>query len=160
MSSLTASSSMLLRRMISSTSISGRRFFRRTTTTEIASTTALLASPIKLHTEFLAATKNTITANTDDKELGNDNNNNKNEYTILFLHGLLGNGRNLKTFARNVVKQQQSSGILMDIRGHGKSYQTQKQDNDNDTYDTISTFQDCTQDIIKIPSKQQHRLVL
>ncbi|OEU21066.1 hypothetical protein FRACYDRAFT_140525, partial [Fragilariopsis cylindrus CCMP1102] len=66
---------------------------------------------------------------------------------ILFLHGLLGNGRNLKTFARNVVKQQQSSGILMDIRGHGKSYQTQKQDNDNDTYDAISTFQDCTQDI-------------
>ena len=151
MSSLTASSSMMLRRIISSTSTSGRRFFRRTTSTEIASTrVALLASPItpiKLHTEFLAATKNTSTTNTDDKELGNDNNNNNNEYSILFLHGLLGNGRNLKTFARNVVKQQQSSGILMDIRGHGKSYQTQKQDNDNDTYDTISTFQDCTQDI-------------
>jgi pimeloyl-ACP methyl ester carboxylesterase len=166
MSSLT-SSSMLMRRIISSTSIS-RRFFGKTTTIEISPTTALLgSSPIKLHTEFLAATKNSSTTNTDDddKEQGNDNNDN-NEYTILFLHGLLGNGRNLKTFARNVVKQQSSSssssssskngcrgGILMDLRGHGKSYQTQKQDNDNDndndndTYATISTFQDCTQDI-------------
>ena len=40
----------------------------------------------------------------------------------VFLHGLLGNGRNLKTLAKKVTDQSGHSGILLDLRGHGKSY--------------------------------------
>ena len=41
--------------------------------------------------------------------------------SILFLHGLLGNGRNLKTFAKQVCQIQETKGHLMDLRGHGQS---------------------------------------
>ena len=41
--------------------------------------------------------------------------------SILFLHGLLGNGRNLKTFAKQVCQLQNTQGHLLDLRGHGKS---------------------------------------
>lgn len=42
-------------------------------------------------------------------------------FEILFLHGLLGHGRNLKTFAKQVCDVKQANGLLMDLRGHGKS---------------------------------------
>lgn len=48
------------------------------------------------------------------------NENEKNGCT-LFLHGLLGHGRNLKTFAKQACAAQGSNGYLMDLRGHGKS---------------------------------------
>lgn len=38
----------------------------------------------------------------------------------VFLHGLLGSGRNLRSFAKAFCKQHQK-GILMDLPGHGKS---------------------------------------
>jgi pimeloyl-ACP methyl ester carboxylesterase len=41
--------------------------------------------------------------------------------TIVFLHGLLGNGKNLRTFAREYCRQQQARGILVDLPGHGSS---------------------------------------
>lgn len=41
--------------------------------------------------------------------------------TIIFLHGLLGNGRNLRTFARKLCEQNGANGLLVDLRGHGKS---------------------------------------
>lgn len=41
--------------------------------------------------------------------------------TIVFLHGLLGNGKNLRTFAREFCRQQQARGILVDLPGHGAS---------------------------------------
>jgi pimeloyl-ACP methyl ester carboxylesterase len=46
--------------------------------------------------------------------------------TLLFLHGLLGNCRNLKTLAKKIVSANnqgsfKSSGLLMDLRGHGRS---------------------------------------
>mmetsp|Transcript_3067 Transcript_3067/g.8649 ORF Transcript_3067/g.8649 Transcript_3067/m.8649 type:complete len:168 (+) Transcript_3067:1530-2033(+) len=40
---------------------------------------------------------------------------------VLFLHGLLGNTKNLKTFARAAIQSTPSSAMLMDLRGHGKS---------------------------------------
>ena len=91
-----------------------------------------------LHTEFIAP------------EMSIDER--KNDYTILFLHGLLGSGRNLKTFAKKLVKQSHGScrgGWLMDLRGHGKSYQSQKEDDENDniTHREPPTFRDCAQDI-------------
>jgi pimeloyl-ACP methyl ester carboxylesterase len=41
--------------------------------------------------------------------------------TIVFLHGLLGNGKNLRTFARELCRQQQARGVLVDLPGHGSS---------------------------------------
>jgi pimeloyl-ACP methyl ester carboxylesterase len=41
--------------------------------------------------------------------------------TIVFLHGLLGNGKNLKTMAKKVVAAKNASGVLVDLRGHGQS---------------------------------------
>jgi pimeloyl-ACP methyl ester carboxylesterase len=44
----------------------------------------------------------------------------------VFLHGLLGSGRNLKTLAQRCCRQQQqqhpTGGLLVDLRGHGKSF--------------------------------------
>lgn len=98
------------------------------------SNTAVLSSatPVKLHTEWVPPEASS----------------NDNQYSILFLHGLLGNGRNLKTFARKLVKQQSSNdgscggGILMDLRGHGSSFQRTATENDE-----ASTFQDCARDV-------------
>ena len=45
--------------------------------------------------------------------------------SILFLHGLLGNGKNLKTLATKVGTQvEDAASVLMDLRGHGKSLHT------------------------------------
>jgi len=103
--------------------------------------------PIDLHTEWIAP---------EDQFRGNVNNQsdigNGEKYTFLFLHGLLGNGRNLKTFARKVVKQQSSNhgicrgGILVDLRGHGNTYQSQRKVEMN-AFSTASTFLECAQDI-------------
>lgn len=41
--------------------------------------------------------------------------------TIVFLHGLLGSGRNIKTMARQLCAQQRANGLLLDITGHGRS---------------------------------------
>jgi pimeloyl-ACP methyl ester carboxylesterase len=41
--------------------------------------------------------------------------------STVFLHGLLGNGRNLKTFAKQVCTATDATGYLMDLRGHGRS---------------------------------------
>ena len=42
-------------------------------------------------------------------------------HVVLFLHGLLGNGRNLRTMAKKVCQASQQPGLLLDIRGHGQS---------------------------------------
>ncbi len=124
-----------------STSIA-RRSIAKTTSSIVfagrhgyASTTALpSATPVKLHVEWVAPQAS----------------NNGQDHTILFMHGLLGNGRNLKTFARNLVRQQSKygscgGGILMDLRGHGSSF---RGNNEGATENNLaSTFQDCAQDV-------------
>lgn len=62
---------------------------------------------VPLHSEM-------IPHNTDDESSSTSG------HTV-FLHGLLGNGRNLKTFAKQVCNATNSTGYLMDLRGHGKS---------------------------------------
>ena len=42
---------------------------------------------------------------------------------IVFLHGLLGHGRNLRTLARRVCQAKQAPGLVVDIPGHGRSAQ-------------------------------------
>jgi hypothetical protein len=57
--------------------------------------------------------------------------------SIVFLHGLLGNGKNLKTLANKVVVSRQKSGVLLDLRGHGRSSSQQ----------APHTFDACVQDV-------------
>jgi len=64
------------------------------------------------------------------------------DHRTVFLHGLLGNGRNLKTFAKQVCKETNSTGYLVDLRGHGKSRLTS-----NDTQ-LQHSFAACVEDIV------------
>jgi hypothetical protein len=57
--------------------------------------------------------------------------------SIVFLHGLLGNGKNLKTLARKVICSRQERGVLLDLRGHGRSPSQQ----------APHTFDACVQDV-------------
>eukprot|EP00934_Nitzschia_sp_Nitz4_P006051 Nitzschia sp. Nitz4//scaffold292_size23309//6512//7625//NITZ4_008496-RA/size23309-augustus-gene-0.5-mRNA-1//-1//CDS//3329546167//6041//frame0 len=61
---------------------------------------------------------------------------------IVFLHGLLGKGRNLRTFAKQVCQVKDCSGILMDLRGHGQSRLSS-----TDKVITPPSFSNCVQDI-------------
>ena len=49
----------------------------------------------------------------------NSSSSSSNSYVLL--HGLLGNGKNLKTLAKRVAQASNSQSILVDLRGHGKS---------------------------------------
>lgn len=117
-----------------------------------SSTTLRNATAIQLHTEWIPP------GVSEGEKDGSTNVEGDKNYTILFMHGLLGNGKNLRTFARKLVKQESSSkhgscrgGILMDLRGHGQSYQNQKNEEQNSAsnydYDKASTFMDCAKDI-------------
>ncbi|CAJ1965373.1 unnamed protein product [Cylindrotheca closterium] len=68
------------------------------------------------------------------------NQNESGSHTV-FLHGLLGNGRNLKTFAKQVCKETNSTGYLMDLRGHGKSRLP------TTNSDSTASFAVCAQDV-------------
>jgi pimeloyl-ACP methyl ester carboxylesterase len=67
---------------------------------------------------------------------------------IVFLHGLLGNGRNVQTMARKFCELKQQSGLLVDIRGHGKSKVATDSTN-------AHTIKNCAQDVSH--TLQQHQ---
>jgi pimeloyl-ACP methyl ester carboxylesterase len=83
----------------------------------------------------------------------NNINNNDDNVDILFLHGLLGQGRNLKTFAKQVCHLRQAQhGWLMDLRGHGHSRiiavpQTTTMTTTTTTTRNRTTFANCVADI-------------
>eukprot|EP00980_Cylindrotheca_fusiformis_P016010 scaffold4705_cov108-Cylindrotheca_fusiformis.AAC.4 len=66
----------------------------------------------------------------------------KEKRSTVFLHGLLGNGRNLKTFAKNVCQATNTPGYLVDLRGHGQSRL-----NSSTTTVTESSFAAFVQDV-------------
>ena len=70
-------------------------------------------------------TKASLTSNNNNNDDDENNNQNDDDHVgILFLHGLLGQGRNLKTFAKQLCllrKEIMHNGWLMDLRGHGQS---------------------------------------
>ncbi|VEU38797.1 unnamed protein product [Pseudo-nitzschia multistriata] len=109
------------------------------------------AAPIQLHTEWIAPT-----ASKDENDTGGGGAREQDgHYTMLFLHGLLGSGRNLRSFARKVVRQESSAGgslchggILVDLRGHGSTFrEQQRREKDGSACDDASTFGDCARDI-------------
>jgi pimeloyl-ACP methyl ester carboxylesterase len=46
--------------------------------------------------------------------------------TTVFLHGLLGSGRNLRTLAQKMCAINKNQGVLVDLAGHGKSLTTKR----------------------------------
>ena len=50
-----------------------------------------------------------------------ENTESKNKNNILFLHGLLGQGRNWRSFALNDVLSSKRNVYLVDLRNHGES---------------------------------------
>lgn len=72
--------------------------------------------------------------------------NNESDDAIIFLHGLLGNGKNLKTLAKKVVEahndnDKNTSGLLLDLRGHGRST--------HGNFEGQHTFESCVADLDK-----------
>ena len=65
------------------------------------------------------------------------------DHVILFLHGLLGNGRNLRTMAKKVCESSQHPGLLLDIRGHGQS----KMPSNSPLAASTTTFASCVRDV-------------
>ena len=104
----------------------------------------------KLHSEWILPPRKPSAAamTTDPTTAANSNNATTSPpaHTIAFLHGLLGNGRNVKTMARNLVKQHHelyphsTRGLLLDVRGHGKSQLPM-------TDTATTTFADCVRDV-------------
>ena len=60
---------------------------------------------------------------------------------FVFLHGLLGNRRNLHTLAKTLCGRVGRRGLLLDIRGHGASQITDKSGT------TPTTLSDCANDV-------------
>jgi len=56
---------------------------------------------------------------------------------LIFLHGLLGNGRNVRTFAQRLTSQHHRPGLLLDLPGHGAS----KGMNVTSFHETVRTIQ-------------------
>jgi pimeloyl-ACP methyl ester carboxylesterase len=92
--------------------------------------------------------------------MGDDDDDN----SILFLHGLLGNGRNLKTFAKQVCQVHSGGeatttttsatrGYLMDLRGHGKSRLDDTLTTSIRSPSPNHSFDACVQDIAHTVSK-------
>jgi esterase len=74
-----------------------------------------------------------------------NDNNDMPDHAIVFLHGLLGNGKNLNTLAKKATWQADAAvGILIDLRGHGKSRITTTS---NSTISGPHNFQACANDV-------------
>ena len=70
------------------------------------------------------------------------NNNDRGSETIVFLHGLLGNAKNLRTPAKKITRQMPNlSALLLDVRGHGGS--------SGSHYLQPHNFNACVQDIFE-----------
>jgi pimeloyl-ACP methyl ester carboxylesterase len=80
-----------------------------------------------LHSEWIGS-------NNDEQNEGD------NDHTIVFLHGLLGNGRNIQTMAKKMCASLDRPGLLVDLTGHGGSKGR------NDPNVTV-TFDTCLADI-------------
>lgn len=61
---------------------------------------------------------------------------------FVFLHGLLGNGRNVRTLGSKLAATHQTPGLLVDIRGHGRS-----QVSPSISEAITTTFSDCVRDV-------------
>eukprot|EP00557_Chaetoceros_sp_GSL56_P002362 CAMPEP_0176488326 /NCGR_PEP_ID=MMETSP0200_2-20121128/6643_1 /TAXON_ID=947934 /ORGANISM="Chaetoceros sp., Strain GSL56" /LENGTH=326 /DNA_ID=CAMNT_0017885289 /DNA_START=353 /DNA_END=1333 /DNA_ORIENTATION=+ len=76
------------------------------------------------------------------------------ENVIVFLHGLLGNCKNLKSLAKRIVDETGVTALMMDLRGHGQSHDDDDRALDDDHDNIINnnnynnTIQNCAEDVI------------
>ena len=97
-----------------------------------AGTASLLQEqqPIQLHTEFI------VDGNvTNDVSLVQQK-----PVSSVFLHGLLGTGKNLRMPAKKLTQVTNTAAIMMDLRGHGSSNHVHSTD--------TTTIADCAKDVI------------
>jgi esterase len=66
---------------------------------------------------------------------------------LVFLHGLLGNSRNVKTLAQKTCALYTSPGLLVDLRGHGRSKECHEYGSGTVTDRVPVTLDDCVGDI-------------
>eukprot|EP00571_Detonula_confervacea_P002179 CAMPEP_0172326854 /NCGR_PEP_ID=MMETSP1058-20130122/57824_1 /TAXON_ID=83371 /ORGANISM="Detonula confervacea, Strain CCMP 353" /LENGTH=347 /DNA_ID=CAMNT_0013043745 /DNA_START=203 /DNA_END=1246 /DNA_ORIENTATION=- len=77
-----------------------------------------------------------------DHEIDND------KEVIVFLHGLLGNAKNLRTPAKKLTQQlPHYNALLLDIRGHGNSSPSTIAKSQSTSFSQPHNFQSCVQDI-------------
>jgi pimeloyl-ACP methyl ester carboxylesterase len=75
-----------------------------------------------------------------------DGHNHKERAVIVFLHGLLGNAKNLRTPAKIFTQRlPQYDALLLDVRGHGGSSSSHSATND---FTSPHNMQSCVQDVI------------
>uniref|UniRef100_A0A6V2AUR0 AB hydrolase-1 domain-containing protein n=1 Tax=Ditylum brightwellii TaxID=49249 RepID=A0A6V2AUR0_9STRA len=66
--------------------------------------------------------------------------------TVVFLHGLLGSGKNLRTLSKKITERNPNlSALLLDLRGHGS---TSTNASLSSTTEPPHTFESCANDII------------
>ena len=76
------------------------------------------------------------------------------DHTVVFLHGLLGNGKNLRAPAKRITSLDPSIGVLnLDLRGHGLSHHPTSSSSSSHRKNATSTIkpitiQECAQDVI------------
>lgn len=71
------------------------------------------------------------------------------QHTVVFLHGLLGNGKNLRAPAKRITALDPSIGVLnLDLRGHGLSHLHHSTFSHATPTGKSITIQDCAQDVI------------
>jgi len=138
-SSIRTSTSLQLR-ILTATETLMRRKCLATPQRRLQSTTSSTSSNgILLHSEWVATTKATTAAAAGNEATADGIDKSQ---TIVFLHGLLGNGRNIQTLARKMCATLGRPGLLLDLRGHGGS--TGRHDA---SQTPPTTFNDCLDDI-------------
>lgn len=77
------------------------------------------------------------------------------DHTVVFLHGLLGNGKNLRAPAKRITSLDPSIGVLnLDLRGHGMSHDahcptvSSSSSLSSSSSSSLVTIQDCAHDVI------------
>jgi predicted alpha/beta-fold hydrolase len=81
-----------------------------------------------------------------------------NRATIVFFHGLLGHGRNIKTMAKKLCEMKRTNGLLLDVTGHGKSPPNPHASFADAVADIRYTIQDALKD--KCTTSDHHALTL
>lgn len=113
--------------------VSSKRRGRLSPCRRTFSTTQKQQQPIQLHTEFI------VDGNvTNDVSLVQQK-----PVSSIFLHGLLGTGKNLRMPAKKLTQVTNTAAIMMDLRGHGNSNHDVSS---NGT--TTTTIADCAKDVI------------
>ena len=72
--------------------------------------------------------------------------------TVVFLHGLLGSGKNLRTLAKKLSQETGISALLFDLRGHGQSKpnaNANASESANVDMDSLHSIYNCSMDVVQ-----------